>query len=186
MPISYEKIKARKEIDPEYAEKQRSYAAAYKERNLEKERERQRLAKAKLREKDREAYNAKMREYNKEKVFPKKAKLVEEKKRNNPDYVERVSTRSQMNQSEYWRHWKMKQKYGIGLLEYREMYSNQNGKCLICNELKPNNGKNGLVIDHCHNKGHVRGLLCSNCNTGLGQFKDDIVLLQKAIDYLKE
>jgi FMN-dependent NADH-azoreductase len=75
MPISYEKIKARKAIDPEYAAKQKSYAVAYKERNKDKELERQRLVKAKVREKDRDSYNAKMREWtekNKERLNKKR------------------------------------------------------------------------------------------------------------------
>lgn len=186
MPTSYAVIKARKEADPEYASRMRGYAAKYRKVNLEKERERQRLQKAKKREEDREGYNAYMREYNKENVYPERSKQAKERKEAHPEYRERVSTRSQMTKSEYWRHWKMKQSYGIGLPEYMEMYSKQNGKCLVCETERPNFGKQGLVIDHCHSKGHIRGLLCVHCNTGLGQFKDNPDLLQKAIEYLKE
>lgn len=185
MPSSYAVIKARREADPEYAERMRGYAAKYREANREKERERQRLVKAKLREKDRDAYNAKMREYNKENVYPERSKVVKERKEKHPEYHERVSTRSQMTQSEYWRHWKMKQSYGIGLPDYMKMYTEQKGKCSVCGNERPNFGKCGLVIDHCHSKGHIRGLLCVHCNTGLGQFRDDPVLLAKAIEYLK-
>lgn len=186
MPSSYAVIKARRESDPEYAERMRGYARKYREANREKEKERQRLVKAKLREKDREAYNAKMREYNKLKVYPARAEKVDEKKRSHPEYSERVSTRSQLTQAEYWRHWKLKKSYGIGIFEYYEMYEKQQGKCVVCGINRPNKGKEGLVIDHCHTKGHIRGLLCVHCNTGLGQFKDDVQLLQKAIEYLKE
>jgi hypothetical protein len=42
-----------------------------------------------------------------------------------------------------------------------------------------------LSIDHCHNTGKVRGLLCDHCNKGLGLFKDNIDYLNKAIEYLK-
>lgn len=41
-----------------------------------------------------------------------------------------------------------------------------------------------LFVDHCHDKKKVRGMLCNNCNTGLGYFKDDTTRLQRAIDYL--
>jgi len=42
------------------------------------------------------------------------------------------------------------------------------------------------MIDHCHEKGHVRGLLCYHCNIGLGHFKDNTLWLQRAIEYLKQ
>jgi hypothetical protein len=42
-----------------------------------------------------------------------------------------------------------------------------------------------LSIDHCHETGKVRGLLCDACNTGIGRFSDQVDLLQKAIDYLE-
>lgn len=184
MPSSYASIKARREADPQYAERLRSYAKKYKEANLEKERERHRVAKAKLRESDREAYNAKMREYNKENVYPEKAKKAKERREKNPEYSERVSTRSLLTQAEYWRHWKMKKAYGIGIFEYRKMYAEQEGKCAICDTNRPDKGKDGLVVDHCHDSGHIRKLLCVHCNTGLGQFRDNVQLLAKAIDYL--
>ncbi len=51
--------------------------------------------------------------------------------------------------------------------------------CYVC-------GKHELHIDHCHESGRVRGLLCNSCNLGLGNFKDDIELLLKAVEYLEE
>lgn len=125
-----------------------------------------------------------MRAYNKKNVYPQKALKAEEIKKSNPEYDERTSTRKQLTQSEYWRHWKMKQKYGIGIFEYREMYRLQEGKCAICGEEKPDKGKSGLVVDHCHRKESVRELLCSSCNAGLGLFKDNETVLQNAIAYL--
>lgn len=56
--------------------------------------------------------------------------------------------------------------------------------CDICG--KPNKNSKQVCIDHCHDTGKVRGTLCDDCNTALGKFKDNVELLQKAIQYLKE
>ena len=74
--------------------------------------------------------------------------------------------------------------------QYNEFKFEQNNKCSICKEEETRKGRGGeicrLCIDHCHKTGKVRALLCHSCNTGIGKFKDDIVLLQKAIEYLKK
>jgi len=69
----------------------------------------------------------------------------------------------------------IKIKWGLTAEEYDEIKTRP---CEICG----GNGK--MVIDHCHDKGHIRGVLCSLCNTGLGMFEDNPVRLQRAIDYL--
>lgn len=78
-------------------------------------------------------------------------------------------------------------KYGLTNEEYKKMYNDQKGVCKICG--KNNNTKEGkakrLCVDHCHKTNTIRGLLCDNCNIGLGNFKDDVELLEKAINYLK-
>lgn len=63
---------------------------------------------------------------------------------------------------------------------YAEMFEIQQGLCGICTEplLKPS-------LDHCHKTMIVRGLLCPNCNVALGKFKDDPIILRKAIKYLE-
>lgn len=69
--------------------------------------------------------------------------------------------------------------YGITVDDYNKMYDSQEGKCKICSsELT-------LCVDHCHTTGKIRGLLCNQCNVGIGCFKDDIILLSKVINYLK-
>ena len=60
----------------------------------------------------------------------------------------------------------------------KQLANNREGICKICNETKL------LVVDHCHNTGEVRGLICSHCNSVLGYAKDNIKTLQNAIDYL--
>lgn len=78
----------------------------------------------------------------------------------------------------------LKRKYGISDGQYREMLSAQNGQCAICGTLDPK-GRNGQFhIDHDHDTGKIRALLCNLCNHGLGAFRDKTELLSKAIDYL--
>lgn len=79
-------------------------------------------------------------------------------------------------------HYAVKQEYGLEPTEYDSMLAKQNGLCAICNN-ECSSGKR-LAVDHDHNTGIVRGLLCSNCNTSLGGFKDSIDLLKSAIKYL--
>lgn len=87
------------------------------------------------------------------------------------------------------RYWLMF-KYGLTLEQYAKMLEEQGGVCKICE--KPESyidvrfGKiRPLVVDHCHTTGKVRGLLCNNCNTGLGQVADNIQWFEKAIAYLE-
>ena len=81
-------------------------------------------------------------------------------------------------------------KYNLSLLEYENILNSQNGACAIClkNEIINDNFNKMaklLSIDHDHNTGKVRGLLCNKCNTGLGLFEDSIESLVKAIEYLR-
>lgn len=78
---------------------------------------------------------------------------------------------------------KLKTIYKMSVEEYMNRYGQQGGKCAICGVRKPIT-YDRLVVDHNHSTGKVRGLLCPNCNKGLGFFKDDINSLAKAIKYL--
>ena len=80
---------------------------------------------------------------------------------------------------------KFKRKYGITLEQRDKMIKEQNGTCLICKDILTLEGKGGCVVDHCHETGEVRGILCSPCNSGIGHLKDDVSLLYAAIEYLK-
>lgn len=68
--------------------------------------------------------------------------------------------------------------------DFRKMEADQGGCCKICGG--PPNGKGLFHIDHDHQTGKIRGLLCATCNVGLGSFKDDKELLHKAITYLTQ
>lgn len=76
----------------------------------------------------------------------------------------------------------------VGEVDIETLHKSQNGTCAICQEpieLFQGRGK-GSHLDHDHETGAIRGLLCPNCNQGLGKFKDSEVILQRAIDYLKK
>ena len=73
-----------------------------------------------------------------------------------------------------------KREYGISREDYDHMLVSQNNECAICN----NPIGYEAAVDHDHETGVVRGLLCNTCNTGLGMFKDNIEFLKSAIAYL--
>jgi hypothetical protein len=77
-------------------------------------------------------------------------------------------------------------KYGLTILDYERLLESQGGGCAICG--RKNTGskrKRYLAVDHCHETGLVRGLLCSQCNTAIGLFKDQIEVIEAAAGYLK-
>ena len=76
----------------------------------------------------------------------------------------------------------LKRSYGITLEEFKSMKESQGNVCKVCKLPEPHNRE--LAVDHCHITGKVRGLLCTNCNQGLGLFKDNRDLLLSAIKYL--
>jgi hypothetical protein len=80
----------------------------------------------------------------------------------------------------------LKQKYGISEIDYLEMLQKQQNSCKICNSFFSTSwGPDAPVVDHCHSTGKVRGLLCNECNRGLGYYHDDPIALRKAADYLE-
>lgn len=83
----------------------------------------------------------------------------------------------------------LKRKYNISRKEYDNKLLKQNGVCAICHLKEIKKKSNGeikeLSVDHDHKTEKVRGLLCSSCNVAIGNFKDNIMFLQNAINYLK-
>jgi hypothetical protein len=88
------------------------------------------------------------------------------------------------------RHYSLKRYYGLSLIDYAEMYRRQDGKCAICNLPETNKDRHGnvrvLAVDHCHETGSVRELLCYACNSMLGQAKDNIEVLLAGANYLRK
>lgn len=85
------------------------------------------------------------------------------------------------NNKEKMKDLNLRRRFNITLEEYNELLEKQNSVCAICNG---DNNKKTLVVDHDHNTNKIRGLLCDNCNTGLGLFKESRWALNKAIQYL--
>ena len=67
---------------------------------------------------------------------------------------------------------------------YDAKYKAQDGKCALCRISAPPHSRKGLFLDHDHSTGLPRELLCANCNTGLGMFKDDFALVAAALNYM--
>lgn len=80
-----------------------------------------------------------------------------------------------------------KRNYGMSLEEFNFLLESQHCKCKLCyRELTIDGlGPSRVVVDHCHKNGHVRGLLCNECNRALGYFHDNIQALENAVDYLR-
>jgi hypothetical protein len=76
----------------------------------------------------------------------------------------------------------LKRKYGISLGDYEAMFEAQGGVCAICGEARPEDRT--LHVDHDHETGEVRGLLCFRCNNALGDLREEYELFQRATNYL--
>ncbi len=134
----------------------------------------------------------KKRAYDKARRALLKGEIAEEKRRyytNNKDRIlaythdwyrknkERISAASRRRY--------FLRKYGMTQEEHEKLTESQDGMCAICDVKPPGNNRHeSLVVDHCHINGHVRGLLCHNCNKAIGLLQDSTTLLQRAADYL--
>lgn len=111
------------------------------------------------------------------KANPEKYREYDRKRKSkNPEHIRAINKKS----NDKRRH----EKFGIPLGWYASQYEKQNGCCAICfgqQEGKPKD----FAIDHNHLTGQVRGLLCNPCNTSIGKFKEDVAIMQRAIEYLK-
>lgn len=75
--------------------------------------------------------------------------------------------------------------YGLSLSDYDELLESQGGCCAICGTKQPT-GKGRFHVDHDHDTGNIRGLLCSKCNQALGLLQDNSSIVMKAACYLKK
>jgi len=82
------------------------------------------------------------------------------------------------------REFHLRKHYRINIDEYERILAEQEGACAICGQ--PPKDRRGFRphIDHCHETGKVRGILCGRCNKGLGALKDDPEIVRRALKYL--
>jgi len=111
------------------------------------------------------------------------------KRRTNPAFEEsRRKAWQKMDTKRKGKRWgyHLSKTYGLSEAQYYTMLEEQNYACAICSlpvDEEEHYGK--FVVDHCHNTGKVRGLLCNKCNLMLGNAKDDIRIMEAGIEYLK-
>jgi hypothetical protein len=82
-------------------------------------------------------------------------------------------------------HQRIRRQHGLSREDYQSMLEQQGGSCAICGSIEPGGNGDVLYVDHCHETGAVRGLLCNKCNVGLGMFNDDLDRMLKASAYLE-
>ncbi len=75
-------------------------------------------------------------------------------------------------------------KYGITEEVFANLFKIQKGKCRICRK-SFGEFKLGACVDHCSQSGHVRSLLCSNCNTAIGLLNHSVVIAEQVLEYLR-
>src|ERR1700740_3210055 len=121
------------------------------------------------------------------KDHPEKVKLARNKWRAKPGSKEKelkASIAWQKNHPEQFKRnnlrFQLKSLYGIFIEEFESLKEKQNGLCAIC-KLEP---KRRLDVDHDHETGKVRELLCSNCNTIIGLAQENPDILPAVINYL--
>jgi len=81
------------------------------------------------------------------------------------------------------------EKYKIRTSDYNRILEKQGHKCAICGTTEKTTVKTAaadFVVDHCHKTGTIRGLLCVNCNTGIGSLMENTLIFSKALVYLEE
>lgn len=121
--------------------------------------------------------------------FWKETKLSNEALESRAVYMREYQRKKRMYNKDYGKNSDLKKNYGVDLDWFNRQFDLQNGVCAICKQPETTVIKGrtiSLSVDHCHDTGLVRELLCRGCNNSIGHFKHDPTLLQSAMDYLKK
>lgn len=128
----------------------------------------------------------------------RKKNTKEELGPNNWHWVETIEAKDKAERARLWRkanpdkakNIDLRKSLGIDLPQYSAMIEQQKGVCALCSLPETGKHPNGttrmLAVDHCHQTGKIRALLCSHCNKALGGFKDSPQLLRKAAEYIEK
>ena len=125
--------------------------------------------------------HAQKREYyrrNREKCANKR----HEKRKENLEHHKKVVSLWRKNNPEKQICYNLKWKYGITLKEYKKMLASQLHSCACC-RVSADDEK--LFVDHCHETGEIRGLICKKCNSAIGYLGDNVEGVMQAVNYLK-
>lgn len=125
-------------------------------------------------------YGARYYQLNKAKLDARSARW----RINNPQKVLAWSAEYKFNNKDKVRTVNLKCKYGIDAAQFDEILKQQNFRCAICGISQAETNRY-LCVDHCHRSKKVRGLLCTRCNAGIGNFKESTENLLKAINYVR-
>ena len=116
------------------------------------------------------------------KLSPEKKEEIRAKRKEcpsqSPAEVNRRAREWRAKNPDKVRAYNRKYKYAISSEEFDRLCQKQKHFCAVCLKQRP------LCVDHCHETGKIRGLLCRSCNTGLGYFKDDFSTIVRAANYI--
>jgi len=125
-------------------------------------------------------YSKKYRLKNKEKLQEYNKQYAEK----NKEKIKRYNKAKYRRNPEYYKELNLQRNFKLIIDQYNKLLEDQNSKCAICG--RDNNVKKALAVDHNHKTGKIRGLLCHNCNIGLGVFNDNPLILIKVVKYLRD
>jgi hypothetical protein len=151
-----------------------AYTRAYYEQNKEKILEYQREYRNKPENRERKKKQRRA-------WYLKNRAAVLEKQRQwaaaNPSYNSEYRKSRVRSNSRYDKECRLRVQYGITLEQWDEMFARQDGRCAICGQ------EASLHVDHDHETGQIRDLLCTRCNLGIGCFMDDPKTMSAAVEY---
>jgi len=135
-------------------------------------------------------YNKRYREKHLEKQREYYREYARQYRKDHPEYRKREQVRRNRWARDHYNREKntvrcrklsLKRLYGLSPKTYSDMSEAQKGCCAICGDLSPK-----LKVDHCHETGQVRALLCNLCNSAIGFLRDDAAIVRRALEYLEK